>query len=146
MIMHFQKLWIAINLCRITINMQSFRLIDPIVLETQFFQKCCNLISREDFWPHPTENFQITFDLPSLCISMQKIILIDSSKFPEIWWLYPKFIWDKYSEKIIFFFFSKFKLTFVVSALFHEQVLFFGYVFCWNNEYILDNINRIWLF
>ena len=37
-------------------------------------------------------------------------------------------------------FFSKFELVLAVSALFHGQVLFFVYVFCWNNEYILGNI------
>ena len=26
---------------------------------------------------------------------------------------------------------------------FHDQLLFFVFVFCWNNEYILDNISRI---
>ena len=30
-------------------------------------------------------------------------------------------------------------------AFFHEQVLFFVYVFCWNNEYIFGNISRIWV-
>ena len=37
--------------------------------------------------------------------------------------------------------FSKFEVTFSVSALFHNQVLLFVHVFCWNNEYILDNIS-----
>ena len=32
-----------------------------------------------------------------------------------------------------------------MSALFHEHELFFVYIFCWNNEYILDNISRIWV-
>ena len=35
------------------------------------------------------------------------------------------------------------KLSFAVSALFHDQVLFFVYVFCWKNEYILDSFSRI---
>ena len=34
-------------------------------------------------------------------------------------------------------FFSKFELVLAVSVLFHEQLLFFVYIFCWNNEYIL---------
>ena len=39
--------------------------------------------------------------------------------------------------------FSKFKLVFAVSALSFGQMLFFVYVLCWNNEYILENISRI---
>ena len=34
-------------------------------------------------------------------------------------------------------------MVFAVSAIFHDQVLFFLYVFCSNNEYILGNISRI---
>ena len=63
------------------------------------------------------------------------------SKFYEFWRFFLKCIWDLYSE----FFFSKFELIFVVSALFNDQVLFILYVFCWNNEHILDNISRIWV-
>ena len=33
---------------------------------------------------------------------------------------------------------------FAVSTLFHDLALFFVYFCCWNNEYILDNISRIW--
>ena len=36
-------------------------------------------------------------------------------------------------------------MVFAVSAFFHDQMLFFVYVFCWNNEYILDNVSRIWV-
>ena len=32
-------------------------------------------------------------------------------------------------------------MFFAVSALFHEQVVFFVYVLCWKNEYILSNIS-----
>ena len=42
-------------------------------------------------------------------------------------------------------FFSKVELAFTVSALFHEQMLFFVYVLCQNNEYILGNTSRIWV-
>ena len=45
----------------------------------------------------------------------------------------------------ILVFFSKLELVLAMSALFHDQVLFFVYVFCWNNEYILSNVNRIWV-
>ena len=37
-------------------------------------------------------------------------------------------------------FLSKFDLVLAVSGLLNGQVLFFVYVFCWNNEYILGNI------
>ena len=37
------------------------------------------------------------------------------------------------------------ELVFAVSALFHDQVLFFLCVFCWNNEYFPDNISPIWV-
>ena len=46
---------------------------------------------------------------------------------------------------IILGFFSKLELVLAMSELFHDQVLFFVYVFCWNNEYILSNVNRIWV-
>ena len=39
---------------------------------------------------------------------------------------------------------SKFEQIFAESALSHDQVLFFVNVFCWNNEYITENIRRIW--
>ena len=39
---------------------------------------------------------------------------------------------------------SKFEQIFAESALSHDQVLFFVNVFCWNNEYIPENIRRIW--
>ena len=42
-------------------------------------------------------------------------------------------------------FFSKLELVLAMSELFHDQVLFFVYAFCWNNEYILSNVNRIWV-
>ena len=42
-----------------------------------------------------------------------------------------------YLELIFWKFFSKFELVFAVSVLFHEQVLLFVHIFCWNNEYIL---------
>ena len=35
-------------------------------------------------------------------------------------------------------------MGFAASALFNDQVLFFVYVFCSNNEYILENISSIW--
>ena len=50
-----------------------------------------------------------------------------------------------YLGLIFWIFLSKFKLIFAVSALFHDQVLFFVYAFCWNNDYILGNISRIWV-
>ena len=50
-----------------------------------------------------------------------------------------------YLGLIFWFFFSKFDLVSAVSVLFHEQVLYFMYAFCWNNEYILDNISYIWV-
>ena len=52
---------------------------------------------------------------------------------------HPDFmIFPKIYLKLIFWkFFSKFELVFAVSVLFHEQVLFFVHIFCWNNEYIL---------
>ena len=40
------------------------------------------------------------------------------------------------------FFFIKFELVFAVAALF-TTTYFFLCVFCWENEYILDNIRRI---
>lgn len=39
---------------------------------------------------------------------------------------------------------SKFEQIFAESALSHDQLLFFVNVFCWNNEYITENIRRIW--
>ena len=39
------------------------------------------------------------------------------------------------------FFSSKFELIFAVSALCHNQVFIFVYVFCWNNEYILGSFS-----
>ena len=42
-------------------------------------------------------------------------------------------------------FFSKVELVFTVSAFFHEQMLFFVFVLCQNNEYILGNTTRIWV-
>ena len=42
-------------------------------------------------------------------------------------------------------FFSKVELVFTVSAFFHEQMLFFVFVLCQNNEYILGNTSRIWV-
>ena len=41
------------------------------------------------------------------------------------------------------FFSPKFDLVFAMSVVFHEQVLFFVYIFWWNNEYILDIVSRI---
>ena len=32
-----------------------------------------------------------------------------------------------------------------MTALFQDQVLFIAYVFCWKNEYIFDNVSRIWV-
>ena len=64
------------------------------------------------------------------------------------------FSWNLSGINIVFFF-SKFELAFALPALFHNQALFFVYVFCWNNEYMLDNIvfkskrfrkNLYWLF
>ena len=62
----------------------------------------------------------------------------------EIWWLFLKLIWNWYPG--FFFSLSKFDLIFTVSALFLDQVLFFVYVFCWNDECILGNINHIWVY
>ena len=50
------------------------------------------------------------------------IIFSESSKFYEIWSLFLKFIWVSYSDPYIF---PKFELNFAVSALFHNQTLFF---------------------
>ena len=36
-------------------------------------------------------------------------------------------------------------LVFKVSAYFHNQMLFFVYILCQNNEYILGNTSRIWV-
>ena len=44
---------------------------------------------------------------------------------------------------ILEFFFSKFELVFAVAVLFQDQVLFFVYVFCWNNEYVIENLSHI---
>ena len=48
---------------------------------------------------------------------------------------------------ILTFFFPNLNWSFhfAVSALFHNLALFFVYFCCWNNEYILDNISRIWV-
>ena len=40
-------------------------------------------------------------------------------------------------------FFFKIQTGFAVAALSQDQVLFFVYIFCWNNEHILDKISRI---
>ena len=46
---------------------------------------------------------------------------------------------------LIFWFFSRFELIFAASAIFYDQVLFFAYVFCWNNYYILHGVRGIWV-
>ena len=53
--------------------------------------------------------------------------------FPKIYpGLYPEFI-------------SKFELVFTVWVLFHDQELFYVYVFCWNDEYNQGNVSRTWV-
>ena len=44
---------------------------------------------------------------------------------------------------IFWIFLSNFKLVFAVPAPFQDLVLFFVYVFCWNNEHILVTVSRI---
>ena len=62
-------------------------------------------------------------------------------KLVQILWHLVKFP-KIYLGLIFWIFFSKFELVFGASALFQEQVLFFVYVFHFN-EYILCNISRI---
>ena len=50
---------------------------------------------------------------------------------------------DIYLGLIFWIFFFKIQTGFAVAALSQDQVLFFVYIFCWNNEHILDKISRI---
>ena len=57
------------------------------------------------------------------------------SKFYEIWRFFVKFICNCYSG-----FFLKIQTGFCSVSTFHDQVLFFVYVFCWNIQFIFGNI------
>ena len=95
--------------------------------------------------------------LMDLAFEIQKTNLGIRIRIPRIWsvpiFKQNRLVWTKvtfpktYLELIfiLIFYFSKFELVFAVPALFHEQVLFFVYGFCWNNENIIEDISHGWV-
>ena len=99
-----------------------------------------------------TQNISLQILILKSTIHYLTLISLGGQKPPAIFYFSftdPDFMkFGDFSQKLpginILLFCSQFELAFGMSALFHNQVLLFMYVFCWNNEYILENISCVW--